>query len=73
MWTKLLLLAIAVAAVWYGFKVFSRPSRRNAAPSPTVERTIKCPQCGVYVPMINAPSCGRDGCPYPPPARSGAP
>jgi len=72
MWSKLLLLAIAVAAIWYAFKILNRPSKRAAA-SPAIERTIQCAQCGVYVSKVNAAPCGRDGCPYLPPARSGAP
>jgi hypothetical protein len=72
MWTKLLLLLLAAAVVWYAFKIFNRPKSKAAA-SPAIERTIKCGHCGVYVPTVNAAPCGRDGCPHLPPARAGAP
>ena len=71
MWTKLLLLAIAIVVVWYGFKIFSRPRKAGAAPA--IEGTVKCARCGVYVPTVNAAPCGRDGCPYLPSQRPGAP
>jgi hypothetical protein len=75
MWSKLLLLAVAIAAVWYAFKIFARRSQSKpdrSAPL-AIERTIKCARCGVYVPMIDAEPCARDGCPYLPSTGSGAP
>jgi hypothetical protein len=71
MWAKLLLLAIAAVVVWYLFKFANRPRKREGTPA--IERTIKCPSCGVYVPMVSAEPCGRDGCPYLVTGASGAP
>jgi len=68
---KLLLLAIAVVAVWYAFKFFSRP--RKTPSTPAIESTEKCPRCGVYVPTVNATACGREACPYPPLGKPGSP
>ena len=71
MWAKLLVLVIAVAAVWYGFKFFGRP--RTTVATPRIESTVKCPRCGVYVPSVNAVPCGREACPYLASGGSGAP
>ncbi len=73
---KLLLTVIAVAAVWYGFKVVARRVSGGGKlderePPQSAERRIEaeemtaCPTCGVYVPRDGARACDRDDCPYP--------
>jgi len=71
MLAKLLLIAIAVAAAWYAFKFLGRPRKADAPPA--IERTVKCPRCGVFVPTVNAEPCGREGCPYLRSGGTGAP
>lgn len=72
---KLLVLALILLAVWYGFKWIGRldaarrssvrqdrsnaSSRRVAA-----EDMVKCPSCAVYVSPRGASACGRPDCPY---------
>jgi len=77
---KLIVLALVVAAVWYGFKMLGRRnrpvgqdrSRENPRRSSsddesrnTVHDMETCRVCGIFVPTALAKSCGRDGCPYP--------
>jgi uncharacterized protein len=78
--TKLLVLAIIVAVVWYGFKYSTRVAaiRRNlrdeivrrqaeARPRPparSVEDLIKCPKCGAFVSATGATNCGKPECPW---------
>lgn len=77
---KLLVLAILIAAVWYGFKYRARfetirrnvreeVARRQSAPGPrppprSVEDLVKCPQCGAFVAATGATNCGKPGCPW---------
>jgi hypothetical protein len=77
---KLLLLAILIAAVWYGFKYRARVdairrdvraevARRRMAAEPrpaarTVEDLVKCPQCGAFVAATGATNCGKPPCPW---------
>jgi uncharacterized protein len=77
---KLLLLAIVVGIVWYGFKYSARVNairrgvreevaRRQAASAPrtprrSVEDLVKCPQCGAFVAANGATNCGKPGCPW---------
>jgi len=69
---KLLVLAIIVAAVWYGFKLIGRldqQRKRKIAenekkPADSVGKMEKCPVCGTYVLAKGAADCGREGCPY---------
>jgi hypothetical protein len=71
---KLLVLAVIIAAVWYGFKMWGRGGRIRAEDSEPDRRIetesepedmSKCDVCGTFVPEDGARHCGRDGCPYP--------
>ena len=78
---KLVVLALILAAVWYGFKAFGRyatggrGSRRTRVPkndagaendgNMTSVDMTKCAVCGVYVSADGPASCGRQDCPYP--------
>ena len=70
---KLLVLALLIAAIWYGFKFFERRGRHLK--EKTVRRTIKngddgthnmekCIECGTFVPTEASKDCGRENCPY---------
>jgi hypothetical protein len=74
---KLILLALVVAAVWYGWKylgrltqireeVRKRAPRPEGGPAPSLkaEETTKCQVCGAYVAAGAAGSCGRVDCPF---------
>ena len=75
---KLLLLAVLIALVWYGFKYASRVeairrsvreevARRQTGARPgvrSVEDLVKCPQCGAFVAATGATNCGKPGCPW---------
>ena len=74
--TKLLVLAVIVALVWYGFKWAGRVGgQRGGGEIPRddagraaledAEDMAKCEVCGTFVPARGAGNCGRDGCPYP--------
>ena len=71
---KLLVLAVIIAAVWYGFKMWGRGGRIRAEDSEPdgrieagsePEDMSRCDVCGTFVPEGSARHCGRDGCPYP--------
>jgi hypothetical protein len=76
---KLILLALIVVIIWYGYRYMQRVEavrrflreelnrRRSAArPSQPVEAEdlVKCAVCGAYVPSRNAGACGRPDCPW---------
>ena len=73
---KILVLALIVAAVWFGFKWIGRrnslgrtrkPGKiRGRGPRPVedAEQMVNCPVCDAYVVARNAGSCGREDCPY---------
>jgi hypothetical protein len=72
---KLLVFALVILAVWYGFKWISRASRlragearpvgrRSAAGAARAEEMEKCRVCGVYVAPASATACGRPDCPF---------
>lgn len=71
---KLIVLAVVVAAVWYGFKLITRldqeRKRKNRLRekrrqgTETVDKMEKCTVCNTYVVAATARDCGRDGCPY---------
>ena len=78
--TKLLVLAGIILAVWYGFKLVgrleaerklaarqqTRAARAAGAASavPDAEEMVACSSCGAYVPARQPRSCGRADCPY---------
>jgi uncharacterized protein len=74
--SKLLVLAIIVAAVWFGFRLIGRldqarkqaarpqPEGVKAKARPSVEETVRCPTCDAFVAARGATSCGRTDCPY---------
>lgn len=77
---KLLVLAIVILVVWYGFKYAARveavrrslkeelTSRHRGAGSRTparpVEDLVKCPRCSAFVAASGAANCGKQGCPW---------
>ena len=71
---KLIVLALIVAAIWYGFKMFG--SGRKAAKSevpgddtdtviPKAVDMVQCETCGDFVAAKGTTSCGKESCPYP--------
>jgi uncharacterized protein len=77
---KILLLAVIIGAVWYGFKFFGRldGSRRKVERAaraaadrvaekraqPAAQDMERCETCGDFVAQGSATSCGREACPY---------
>ena len=76
---KLVVLALIILVVWFGFKYVSRVEemkralRRSGAekrqPSqarraPAAEDLVKCDACGAYVAAEGAAPCGRAECPW---------
>ncbi len=65
---KLLVLALIIAAVWYGFKLIGRrnnPPQESRPRDENVQDMDKCPDCGSFVPAVGARNCGRADCRYP--------
>jgi len=78
--TKLLLLAILIIIVWYGFKYAARIEavkqalraealrRRGAgamrSSARPVEDLVKCQRCGAFVSSQGAANCGKPQCPW---------
>ena len=73
--TKLIVLAAVIVAVWYGFKFIGRLDKRRkeqlaSSRKPTSSEMkdagdmVKCPKCDAYVPDRSAMNCGRRSCPY---------
>jgi uncharacterized protein len=77
---KLLVLAVILAVVWYGWKYVQRVEQvrralkeeierrragNSAPPSRPAEDLVKCSVCGTYVPSHGAHACGRADCPWP--------
>ncbi len=69
--SKLLVLAVIVAAVWYGFKMLGRKTgggeAKKAAPrgrtkAVDAEDLVRCPVCETYVQPAAGP-CERADCP----------
>ena len=70
---KLLVIAVVIAVVWYGYKYINRVNAireelRRRAPKPggralEAEDMTKCRVCGAYV-TAQARNCGRADCPY---------
>ena len=69
---KLLVAALAILAVWYGFKLLSKDeespevsaSKKNTSVGTDAEDLVKCEVCGAYVATATAQNCGHEGCPY---------
>lgn len=73
---KILVLAVIVTAVWYGFRWLERrkanppsvsakaKSASGTGPEIGAQDTVKCPQCDAFVVAKGAKSCGRADCPY---------
>jgi hypothetical protein len=75
---KLLLFALLVAIVWFGYRYVNRVEqirravreelRRRQPPgrprSIEAEDLVKCNRCGAYVAARSASSCGRPDCPW---------
>lgn len=69
---KLLVLAIIVAAVWYGYKFIGRLDKQRKEKvakdkkktTESVGKMEKCPVCDTYLVAAQAENCGRPGCPY---------
>ncbi len=69
---KILLLAVVVAIVWYGFKFVGRLdqqrkqkiARDNEAARNGVADTVQCPVCEAYIATDIKSDCGKPDCPY---------
>ncbi|MED5359210.1 MAG: hypothetical protein VYD85_12450 [Pseudomonadota bacterium] len=70
---KLMVLAVIIAAVWYGFKCFGRlqanrqEKLRDAGRegnSKDAGDMVKCPQCTAFVVAGGAAKCSKSECPY---------
>ena len=68
--SKLLILAALIAAVWFGFRWYMRLEQTGALkrrkPSERIgaQETVRCPACGIYVTKGSDP-CDRADCPDP--------
>ncbi len=73
--TKLVVAAILIMGVWYGFKMMARigevrsetlaqKGKTPAKAKGEVEDLVECRRCGAFV-SANARACTRNDCPYP--------
>ena len=69
--TKLVVLAVIILAVWYGYKYVTRltgQGNRVGRQGPDAEvdaaDMVKCPICDTYLPRSSAKNCGKPNCPY---------
>jgi hypothetical protein len=76
--SKLLLLLLVIAVVWFGFRYMGRVDavrralreelarRRQPQKAPRVEAEdlVRCSVCGAYVAARGASHCGRVDCPW---------
>ncbi|MSO70490.1 MAG: hypothetical protein EXQ88_00480 [Alphaproteobacteria bacterium] len=66
---KLLLLIVAVLAVWYGFKLYRRleaarrAELRKSSRPPMRLDTVECTRCGTHVAAGAREDCERKDCP----------
>ena len=77
--SKILVLILIIAAVWYGFKFIARRNQNVGGQQPpgyigsgkqeasdqAAQDMESCTVCGTFVPNASAKGCGRDACPYP--------
>jgi len=69
---KLIVLAVIVAVVWYGFKIFTKGKQLEnpgeddavARDEPEAVDMQSCAVCGDYV-APGSSNCGKENCPYP--------
>ena len=69
---KFLLLAAAIAVVWYGFKFVGRLNQQRQQKVDNdedntrlgVADTVQCPICDAYVAADSRSDCGKANCPY---------
>ncbi|MEC7205080.1 MAG: hypothetical protein VXW49_15570 [Pseudomonadota bacterium] len=70
---KILVLAVIIAAVWYGFKFVGRlqanrqvelEDARPEGNSTDAGDMVKCPQCAAFVVAGGAAKCSKSECPY---------
>ena len=69
---KFLLLAAAIAIVWYGFKFVGRLNKQRQQKVDNdedntrlgVADTVQCPVCDAYVAADAKSDCGKANCPY---------
>ena len=75
---KLLVLALIIGVIWYGFKWATqldrsrrkavkdeaKPKAPDAAAPDGAEDMVKCSVCGTFVAARGARSCGLGDCPY---------
>ena len=70
---KILVLAVIIAAVWYGFKFVGRlqanrqeelKDARREGNSKDAGDMVKCPQCAAFVVAGGAAKCSKSDCPY---------
>ncbi|WP_366655964.1 hypothetical protein [Fodinicurvata sp. EGI_FJ10296] len=68
---ELLVLAVIIFVVWYGYRVYARidsartrraadQARRSANKKPELD-LVRCPQCGAYISDPNIHVCDPDG------------
>jgi TRAP-type C4-dicarboxylate transport system permease small subunit len=73
---KLLVTAVAILIVWYGFKYMTRLGDARAAKVAAkkastkdnrveAEDLVECNVCGSFVAAATAKKCDRGACPYP--------
>ena len=69
-----IVLGLAIAVVWYGFKMLGRldqlskasakgTAKRDGTGDGSIE-TVACTVCGTFVPAGGGAACGRKDCPY---------
>jgi uncharacterized protein len=78
--SKIIVLALVVAAVWYGFKYMNRleeirrllrqQQNRQSRPAAAASRLqaedlVPCRVCNAYVAARGGSACGRADCPWP--------
>ena len=70
---KILVLAVIIAVVWYGFKFVGRLQAKRQEELKNAGREcnskdagdmVKCPQCAAFVVAGGAAKCSKSECPY---------